>query len=361
MDEKGDPSDRGGRKSNGIPERRTVLPPRKQADAPTTPRTALPPKREPSPGSLPSRSDQRREGRAEANQSRPKRGAGIFVLILVIVGVAISGFLYLKSSGEGVNGSVDVGLPKVEGPQRRDSVKIENRREEVKNSDEAQSLKSAGGAPSGLRGEASPDFGPDVIFEGNSLTANKGGIAGGGSSWPTKLMNFPDWGKLTHENFAEGGNLQTLDVEPRISVELAKLKPAGTSPKLFFIWSGINDITRNVSSAKITDSLRKSILEAKRSGFYVVIIPLTPVAKNSDGLRYGYNSTQQKTLEAVNRWIATEGASLADRFLDLNQITELRDPTNPVYYVDGLHQTDAGREKIAQFVAQKVRAPKASQ
>jgi hypothetical protein len=73
---------------------------------------------------------------------------------------------------------------------------------------------------------------------------------------------------------------------------------------------------------------------------------------------YGYNLKQQAALNSVNQWISSEGASLADQYLNINLIPEIKDPTNLRYYVDGLHQTDLGRAKISQFVASKIRVPK---
>lgn len=307
------PEKRNSNPSGGIPPRRTALPPKREPASSEAPKTALPPRRD---GAGPSSRDLMKEKQEEVQQTQGKGGAVILLSVLLLGAISAAGFFYLQ------------------GQYNQDDFKTI----------ETKGITSKSGA--------------NVIFEGNSLTANKGGIAGGGSSWPTKLMKSEGWNQFSHENYAEGGNLQTQDVEPRISRLISTVEPSDSSPRYFFLWSGINDITKNVPAHRITASLRRSIQDAKSAGLHVVILPLTPVANNSDRMGYGYNLKQQAALNSVNQWISSEGASLADQYLNINLIPEIKDPTNSRYYVDGLHQTDLGRAKISQFVASKIRVPK---
>jgi hypothetical protein len=138
--------------------------------------------------------------------------------------------------------------------------------------------------------------------------------------------------------------------------------PFAGQDSIYFLWSGINDVTAKLPTSKIIDSLKRNVLSAKLDGFRVVLLTLTPVASAGDSMAYGYDAAQQVALATINAWILDEGARLSD-VVDLNEIAaeypEFGDPTDSTYYVagDGLHHNDAGRALIAAKVAAEVIPP----
>ena len=201
------------------------------------------------------------------------------------------------------------------------------------------------------------DFGPSVVFEGNSLTSNTGGIAGGGQSWPTMLMQKDGWAGILNENVALGGARQLERIESQYATKVRRWVGNHRSRRMFFLWTGINDVTANSPTEAIINSIRRHIIAAKQDGFYVVLLPLTPVRYDSTPPAYGYGTARQESILELNAWIASEGAELADQFVDINQIPEMADPLDPIFYFDGLHHTDAGRRLISDYIAENVEVP----
>lgn len=195
-------------------------------------------------------------------------------------------------------------------------------------------------------------FFPAVIFEGNSLTI--GGA--GGSNWPTKLLSKSGWNdpNIKTQNYAQNGQEQTVEIEPRLTTIINTWAPYGTEDRLLFLWSGTNDITASKSAADIIASLERYLIAAKAARFRMVILTIT----NAGSWGAGPKKTVQNT---VNNWILTTGASIADQALNLDIIgatyPAFLDPNDSTYYADSTHHNDAGRVLIADFVAANVNAP----
>jgi len=207
------------------------------------------------------------------------------------------------------------------------------------------------------------DWPGSIVFEGNSLT---GQASGGGSPYPTKLMTKAGWTDIKRwANIADGGAEQTQKVEAQYFTEARQWMAIAGQKSMFIIWSGINDISNiaGLTTAELTASLQRSIQRSKAEGFWVGLIPLTPVANQGDGLTYGYTAAQQTLLAETNAWMETTGARLADQFIDIRLIgdadPEFLDPTDDTYYTtgDGLHHNDVGRQKIADYIDSVVNPP----
>jgi hypothetical protein len=200
-----------------------------------------------------------------------------------------------------------------------------------------------------------------IVFDGNSLTA---GNSGGGTTWPAQLLAKAGWTDiLRNNNIARSGAKQTQEIEQEYFTQARQWLGIAGQDNLYFLWSGINDITANIATQDIIDSLRRHSKRAKAEGFRLVLLTLTPVADNADGLTYGYSAAQQTSLTAVNVWIKGEGATIADQVIDLDEIGVANplfiDPTDSTYYVagDGLHHNDAGRALIASKIDTDVSYP----
>ena len=207
------------------------------------------------------------------------------------------------------------------------------------------------------------DLPGSIVFEGNSLT---GQASGGGSPYPNHLMLKSGWSEIIRwTNIADGGAEQIQKVEAQYFTEARQWMAIAGQKSMFILWSGINDVSNisGLTTAELTTSLRRSIKRAKAEGFWVGLIPLTPVADAADGLTYGYDATQQTLIAETNTWMETEGANLVDQFIDIRLIGAtyplFLDPTNSTYYTagDGLHHNDAGRQLIADYIDANVTPP----
>jgi hypothetical protein len=200
-----------------------------------------------------------------------------------------------------------------------------------------------------------------IVFDGNSLTAS---ASGGGTNWPTQLLVKAGWGDIERNtNIAKDGGRQTQEIEQEYFTQARQWLGIAGQDNLYFLWSGINDITASLATQDIIDSLKRHSKRAKAEGFRLVLLTLTPVASDGDGTTYTYDAAQQASLAAVNVWIRGEGATIADQVIDLDEIgvaTPLfLDPTNSTYYTagDGLHHNNAGRALIATKIDADVSYP----
>ena len=205
------------------------------------------------------------------------------------------------------------------------------------------------------------DFPDSILFDGNSLTRS---AAGGGTNWPTQLLTEAGWSDIERNaNIALDGARQTQEIEQEYFTQARQWLGMAGQDNLYFLWSGINDITASIATQDIIDSLKRHVMRAKAEGFRVVLLTLTPVADDGDGTTYTYSAAQQTSLTDVNTWIRGEGSNLADQVVDLDEIgdtfAEFLDPTDSTYYVsgDGLHHNDAGRGLIADKINAEVTPP----
>lgn len=204
------------------------------------------------------------------------------------------------------------------------------------------------------------DFQPCIVWEGNSLTAQN---SGGGTPLANKVMANAAWDDVRFEVLATGGAKQTQRVEAQYYNQARRWVAAGKAKRIFWLWSGINDITALISSSDIIASLKRQLLAAREDGFFTILVPLTPVASAGDGTTYTYSAAQQTTLTEVNEWIADEGAKIADQYLDINLLADtypaFGDPTDSTYYTagDGLHHNDTGRNLMRDYIVANVEVP----
>lgn len=182
----------------------------------------------------------------------------------------------------------------------------------------------------------SPDTAPSlVIFDGDSLTAS---ATGGGTPYPShvalELVN------AMPINVGVGGQ-SLVDMNADAATEV-DTKFASEVTSVVCAWGGTNDLTLVTDPDGPTIYGRyTTYCNARRSaGFDVVAFTLTP--------RTGLTTSRQTALDYFNTQVRANWATFADRLLDVAAIPELDDATDATYYADGLHQTDAGREVIAQ-------------
>lgn len=203
------------------------------------------------------------------------------------------------------------------------------------------------------------DFPSGIVFEGNSLTAAN---TGGGSNWPTKLLATTGWTNVKrYVNLSLSGAKQTQHVEQNYWTAGRQWLPMGRQDVVYMLWSGCNDITASISTSKIIASLRRHVIAAKLDGFRVVILTISPVAGPSvpgGWTGYVWSSAQQTQRTDINAWIRTTAKSLGAQVVDLDELGVAHPnflvPTSTDYYVDGLHQNDAGRTLIAAKFAAEV-------
>ena len=116
--------------------------------------------------------------------------------------------------------------------------------------------------------------------------------------------------------------------------------PHATANALLFI--GTNDIFTDMQTGAQTFAKHKSLAQQLRAGGYDNIIALTMLPRNVAG-----HDTPRADFNAL---LLADVSGDYDTILDLTGVTELSDPTNTTYFVDGTHLTDAGADVVASYV-----------
>lgn len=195
-----------------------------------------------------------------------------------------------------------------------------------------------------------------LLFSGNSLTE---AASGGGTNWPSKLLEKPAWAAAypvtNWINAALSGSRVTGYGEYDYYIRGRRHRPVMSEPSKAFVWEGINDVTVSIPAARIISAIDRHCKALKADGFSVYILTLTPVASVGDGMSYAYTTTQQQILADVNSWIRGQKYfSVIDLSVIGSTYPTFLDPTKSDYYVagDGLHHNDSGRALIADYVDQ---------
>lgn len=195
-----------------------------------------------------------------------------------------------------------------------------------------------GGAAIGNIGIAADSSANIVVCDGDSLTLGSG--AGVTQPYPSQLC-----GLLTnYEIFNSGVGDETADtLLSTVAAVIDPLFEAARTKNIYVLCTGINDITADTSSANIISDISNICLGRKTAGWSVIVCNLTPVN--------GLSAPRETVRSEVNASITTNWATYADAYVDFAGDSRLDDPTDAIYYVDGIHNTNAGYAVRAELVA----------
>jgi lysophospholipase L1-like esterase len=172
----------------------------------------------------------------------------------------------------------------------------------------------------------------NVIFEGDSLTANDINLSG----------NFADrtYNELgmqgTYVNHGTSGATMRKDIYLESS-QIDALYDADYDKNLIVLWAGTNDL-----SSSSDDQIERAIADwcngRKAAGFHVIVSTITPKNGNMETHR-----------QAVNTFIQTHWHEFADGMTDPGNNATLANYNDATYYYDGLHLTDKGATIAAEL------------
>lgn len=192
-------------------------------------------------------------------------------------------------------------------------------------------------APAPAPAPAAPRFAL-VAFDGNSLTASRGGVP--------PYPSFIDLHGAPSINVAASGNA-TPD-QDRLAVANLDPQRRPGGPNLIVFWEGANDLYYGSSPQKALENLRLYVAHRHAAGFKVIIGTLLP--RNDAGLPSDYETKRQ----AVNAALRADWQTFADGFVDLAADPDMGPAgswQNATYFLpDRVHLNEAGARRIAAHV-----------
>jgi len=195
----------------------------------------------------------------------------------------------------------------------------------------------------GRGGTRPPDPLRVIVFDGNSLTASRGGVP----AYPS-LITVP--AALQTVNVAAIGST-TVDQDRLAATNVDPWLRAG--PGLVVMWEGANDLYFGATAAEAIAHLQQYAARRRAVGWTVVLATLLPRA--DVGLSPNYEWRRQQ----VNAWLRV-GRGRGDGLIDLARDPEMgqagqeRDPR--FYLPDRVHLAAAGARRVARIVAAALQA-----
>ncbi|GAB3451772.1 GDSL-type esterase/lipase family protein [Actinophytocola sediminis] len=198
-----------------------------------------------------------------------------------------------------------------------------------------------------------PDGPGSVVMVGDSMTDGGGTSVNANRRWPDhlsrRLQELPADQRLGVLNAGMSGNRILLDdYGPRTLSRLDGDALAQPGVRTVFLLQGITDISRSVTeAAPLIAAYREIIDRAHARGVRIVGATLIPCGGAS-----ACAGGKEQIRQQVNEFIRTSGEF--DAVVDFD--AALRDPADPGRMLtaydsgDHLHQSDAGRERMAQVV-----------
>jgi lysophospholipase L1-like esterase len=117
------------------------------------------------------------------------------------------------------------------------------------------------------------------------------------------------------------------------------------------IWGGTNDLYHGASGATAYTRLLARVNAYKAAG-YTKIIVVNCLKRIDSGTPGGYETERADFNSRVAAGVATEGWVLAD----IAAVTNLQDPSNTTYFLDGVHLSGTGQDQMSPVVRDAVNA-----
>ena len=192
-------------------------------------------------------------------------------------------------------------------------------------------------------------YGPMLVCVGDSMSSGYLLASPSTESWPAVVAASRSYQLRVHAvtgwrtywagnpNIRDGGN------------NLPELTKDGLLfASIITDWSGINDVNNAVTNVTLKGyketniaAIRAKNPDAKLVGF--TLLPSTSVVGSEETERAAHNADMR------GAW----GAAQYDQILDLEEIAELLDPSDPTYFADGTHLNAAGQALVAaKFLAE---------
>lgn len=199
-----------------------------------------------------------------------------------------------------------------------------------------------------------------LVFDGDSLTA--GGDTGAQATpltlnYPNQLVPLLD---TTWEayNFGNSGSVSATLLSNRPTFVDPLLNPIAYTSATLVLWVGSNDVANNVTPATAWANVQSYLSGAASAGWtrigVLTVLPST-----------AFNSGQEANRQTLNASIRNGWKGAGASFLvDVGQDPYLGVPgaaTNPLWFADGTHLTQAGYNRVANLVGPPVGGPSSVQ
>ncbi len=196
-----------------------------------------------------------------------------------------------------------------------------------------------------------------VVFDGNSLTAGQGATSGQNSDPPTGTI-YPAvclgylGSKWMARNFGVSGQT-TPDMSADAATQTDPLYSASNTRNVVVGWEITNDLFFGASAADAYTNYVTYCQARQAVGWRVPAVTVLP--RSEAGTPAGFEADRQ----TVNANIRANWRSFADSLADIasdSRIGPAGSQTNPTYYGDLVHLTDAGYAIVAQYVAAAIQS-----
>jgi hypothetical protein len=170
------------------------------------------------------------------------------------------------------------------------------------------------------------------IYGGHSKMTGQGGSIGLPNTIKPNLItdNYYFFDYLTNQ-----GGRTVANVVTNLTSEVLNRYRASTK-NIYALWIGHNDLAAAISGTTVYNSIVSLCNTVKAAGFKIIIFTETYTT--------AFANTQ---VDVMNGLIRTNYATFADSICDVNNITNLIDPTNTTYFSDGIHLTQAAQNEVA--------------
>ncbi len=139
---------------------------------------------------------------------------------------------------------------------------------------------------------------------------------------------LPDY---VYYNFAQNG-AQIPDVVNQYNTEVAPSFNGSRSQNILFIFMGTNDIRGQLASVLYPQYVSLSST-AQSAGFLPIIVPVPPSTT--------FNASDEIQRGLLNGMLQSGWPGFAEAYANILSVPETNDPSNPVYYPDGTHPSNA--------------------
>lgn len=184
--------------------------------------------------------------------------------------------------------------------------------------------------------------GKNFVVAGDSKSASTSATSGAGNDWPTQFSGLPVASGATVFNYAVNGRTLSTIIAQYATEGYTK-RPAATGVDAFYsIRTGSNDLSSDMST--FWTNLSGHYATLRTDGFKIIAWTITP--------RSGQTAAINAEIRRINNLIRSS-SHLWDYLIEAE--ASLPNPSDTVFYSDGLHETAVGNRVHAYLVQATLR------
>ena len=201
--------------------------------------------------------------------------------------------------------------------------------------------------------------GVSALFDGDSLTEGIGST--GGNTYPAQTVAAlgTHWGAIN----LGASSLTIVQMQARAATTVDPYYSVASRRTLLIGWGGTKDLYFGASAATTYNNIKTYAAARKAAGWRVVILSILP---RSAGTPPPTFEADRQTVNAAlladfptatAHTNITSGGAYADYLINIGADTTIGEPgdqTNPTYYADLVHLTNAGYAIVADYVKKAI-------